>query len=177
MNNGIIFIAGIHGVGKTTLCNMVKEKLNINTFSSSALIQKANKQKNFIDKHADDVKENQDILLQAIHQYIDEKNITMLDGHFILINGNNELEQVPVSTFEGMNIINVILIVDDPQQILERLVERDNHKYNLEFIKKFQDEEIRWAKEVCKTIQKECYIYDKRNNNINFVDVIKRLVY
>ena len=73
MNNGIIFIAGIHGVGKTTLCNIVKEKLNINTFSSSALIQKVNKQKSFINKHADDVKENQDILLQAIHQYIDEK--------------------------------------------------------------------------------------------------------
>ncbi len=177
MNNGIIFVAGIHGVGKTTLCNIVKEKLNINTFSSSALIQKANRQKNFIDKHTDNVKENQDILLQAIHQYIDQKNIAMLDGHFILINGNNELEKVPVTTFKGMNIISVILIIDDPQQILERLVNRDNHKYDLEFIKKFQAEEISLAKEVCRIIQKECYIYDKQNKNIDFVNIIKRLVY
>ena len=75
-----------------------------------------------------------------------------------------------------MNIVGVILIIDDPQQILERLVNRDNHKYDLQFIKKFQVEEIRWAKEVCRIIRKECYIYDKQNTDIDFIDIIKRLV-
>ena len=38
-----IFLAGIHGVGKSTLANKLKKSLDINTFSVSDLIRKSGK--------------------------------------------------------------------------------------------------------------------------------------
>ena len=34
----MIFISGIHGVGKTFFCNLVKKETEIETYSASALI-------------------------------------------------------------------------------------------------------------------------------------------
>jgi len=34
----MIFVSGIHGVGKTYFCNMIKEKLGIKNYSVSQLI-------------------------------------------------------------------------------------------------------------------------------------------
>ncbi len=34
----MIFVSGIHGVGKTYFCNMIKDKLGIKNYSASQLI-------------------------------------------------------------------------------------------------------------------------------------------
>ena len=40
----MIFISGIHGVGKSHFCNQVEEELNIVTYSASKLIAEKKKQ-------------------------------------------------------------------------------------------------------------------------------------
>lgn len=40
----MIFISGIHGVGKSYFCNKVKSLLNVDTYSSSKLIAECKKE-------------------------------------------------------------------------------------------------------------------------------------
>lgn len=42
MNNGVIFIAGVYGVGKSTICNNLNKSLGIPAYSSSKLISEIN---------------------------------------------------------------------------------------------------------------------------------------
>jgi len=39
MNNGVIFIAGVYGVGKSTICNNLNKSLGIPAYSSSKLVE------------------------------------------------------------------------------------------------------------------------------------------
>lgn len=42
MKKRILFVAGVYGVGKTTLCDILSEKYLISSYSSSELISKCN---------------------------------------------------------------------------------------------------------------------------------------
>mgnify|MGYP003308010611 CR=1 FL=1 len=42
MERGIIFVAGTYGVGKSTLCDKLSERLNIPSYSSGDLISEIN---------------------------------------------------------------------------------------------------------------------------------------
>ena len=62
----IIFVGGIHGVGKTTLCRKISEKLLLKHFSASDLISNLKSENIAKDKKVSDVNENQNILLESI---------------------------------------------------------------------------------------------------------------
>lgn len=85
MKDNIIFIAGVHGVGKTTICNKIKKEVNLNTYSSSDLIKRYNSSILSEEKQVNDVNDNQDILLKAISKFVDNNEVILLDGHFTLI--------------------------------------------------------------------------------------------
>ena len=45
MHGGVVFIAGVYGVGKSTLCNMLSNSLHIPAFSSGDLNSEKNGEK------------------------------------------------------------------------------------------------------------------------------------
>ena len=55
----MIFVSGIHGVGKTFFCDRVKEKLGIATYSASKLIAEKRSRNFSADKIVEDIDENQ----------------------------------------------------------------------------------------------------------------------
>lgn len=152
MNNKIIFVGGVHGVGKTTLCNRIKEDLGIKNYSSSELIGRYNSLILNDNKQVDNINNNQDILLQSINKYIDKSEPIILDGHFALINKDNLIELVPIETFRGLNLLGILVIIDDPVNIVKRLEHRDNKKCDINFIAEFQNNEIEWAQSVSKDL-------------------------
>ena len=55
----MIFISGVHGVGKTYFCNKVSQELGIKTYSASMLITEKKKKDFSADKLIPDIDVNQ----------------------------------------------------------------------------------------------------------------------
>ena len=67
----IVFIAGVHGVGKTTLCNELAARFNIEHFSASNLIAREKEEEHLRNKRVENIAGNQGehviILERIIH--------------------------------------------------------------------------------------------------------------
>lgn len=177
VKQNVIFIGGVHGVGKTTLCNNIANIFDINHYSSSELIAKYNADKVRKDKKVENVKSNQNILIKALKEYTNEKEMYLLDGHFCLINKRGIIEEVPKVTFKDINILHIILLVDDPGIILKRIQSRDsNSLYSSEFITNFQNCEINYAKYISNEINAKFDVIEL-NKDSNYVNTFKELVY
>ncbi|MEW8974415.1 MAG: ATP-binding protein [Tissierellaceae bacterium] len=170
MKGQIIFVSGIHGVGKTTLCNTISEQIGINSYSSSNLIREF-KELSSNKKTVDNVNKNQDILLESIRLNIEEEREYILDGHFILIDENYELKELPLSTFRDMNIKAIIILYEDVDIILERLSSRDEVSYTKDFIEDFQRKEIERGIEVAKILDKPYKVL----KSTNYKEILKEI--
>jgi adenylate kinase len=145
MGQKIIFIGGIHGVGKTTSCQELASKFHISHFSAGDLITLVKKDLHR-QKEVENVKENQENLLLALNKYLEPGYWYLLDGHFCLLNKNKQVVKVPFPTFELIQPKGILTLIDKTEKIHERLVRRDNNEYDLNLLSHLQEEEIRYAK-------------------------------
>ncbi|MFG3611275.1 ATP-binding protein [Rummeliibacillus stabekisii] len=128
----IIFIAGIHGVGKTTFSNELSEILQIKNFSASDLIRRKNQKLMFLDKS--------------------EENF-ILDGHFTLQNKNGTIDNIPNKTFRLLNPSLIILLSDQCGEILTRLNKRSSlARFSIENLEEMQSKEISQAYSIAKKL-------------------------
>ncbi|MBD2298869.1 ATP-binding protein [Nostoc sp. FACHB-190] len=141
----IIFVGGVHGVGKTTFCNEILSNFNIKYFSASHLISLEKEEKDFHNKQVGNIPGNQDILLTAIDKYLRNDDWYLLDGHFCLLNKNNEITPIPYSTYKGICPSAILVLVDHPENIYNKLIARDSIKYELTLLESFQKQEIAYA--------------------------------
>ena len=149
--SSLIFLGGIHGVGKTSLCNERFAPLGFHCVTASSLIKKYGVS---IDKskRVDDVDTNQTALVEQLNiEKSNHKNI-VLDGHFCLINNNRDIEAVEESVFAAINPTILILMLDDTKTIYERLLDRDQNTWNSSFIEEFQNMEKQHAMSISKAL-------------------------
>ncbi|NMF86006.1 ATP-binding protein [Nodosilinea sp. P-1105] len=144
----IIFVAGVHGVGKTTLCNALATQFEIEHFSASNLIAKEKEEEHFRSKQVGNIAGNQDHLVVAINKYLNDINWYLLDGHFCLLNKDNEITQIPYSTYEGIDPSAILVLIDKPENVHARLNSRDSIRYDLALFRSFQEQEILYAEYV-----------------------------
>ncbi|HZJ76222.1 MAG TPA: ATP-binding protein [Oscillospiraceae bacterium] len=161
--NNIIFVGGIHGVGKTILCKRISTQLLIEHYSCSELISMLDAKKIGNDKIVHDVNNNQNVLLNAAQRLLDDENIYLLDGHFCLINNDYLIKRIPINIYESLRIKGIILLTCDEKIILDRLKRRDGKDYSLEFIQLFQQKEIEYGK----------YVADKIKVPIKMIDLTR----
>ena len=64
---------------------------------------------------------------------------------FCLIKENGEISKVPEQTYRSISPMALVMLHDEPHKIYTRLDKRDNKKYNLEFIRTFQELELNYA--------------------------------
>ncbi len=67
----MIFISGVHGVGKSYFCDMVKTETGIESYSASTLITQKKHSGFSKDKLIPDIDDNQQYLLQAVSELRD----------------------------------------------------------------------------------------------------------
>lgn len=172
----IIFVGGIHGVGKTTLCKKVSEELTIKHYSASNLIFNLKSENTIKDKQVSDVRKNQDDLLSAVNKYFNNKEYYLLDGHFCLLNNKWDITKVPLDTFKDLGIRVIIVLVDDESEVLKRLLSRDAKNYSIDLIKKFQEMEISYAQEIAKCIGVKCKIFNASCDDTEILSFIKAIL-
>lgn len=144
----MIFVSGVHGVGKSYFCKLVKDSVGIETYSASALIS-AKKRSGFAkDKLIPDIDENQQFLLWAVDELRTLCQNFILDGHFCLLNASGEVQRVPYDTFAMLKPDAIVLLTENPEIIASRRKRRDGIEVAIESIKYFQREERLYANEV-----------------------------
>ena len=110
------------------------------------------------EKKVEDVPSNQNLLVENLQKLVDIDRPYLLDGHFCLMNSQDEIERVPMQTFQDINPEMIILLVEDLNVILQRLKERDDKRYDPKHIKLLLENEISWARNAADKLGVEIYI-------------------
>lgn len=142
---GMVFIGGVHAVGKGTLCNCLWRELGIQTYSSSKLIESARNLTFSSDKNTNVVSANQAALISMVQEKKALGQPFLLDGHFCL-KGTNGVKAIPENVFLEIAPDAVIVLVAKAEIIQQRRKERDGVNERLEEITNFQKLELSEAK-------------------------------
>jgi adenylate kinase len=135
-----VFLGGIHGVGKSTMCDGVFVPAGYHYVTASSLIKEY---KNYSDreKRVDDIADNQLALLRQLEFEKGNKKHLLLDGHFCLLNSLSAVEPIEIDVFVAINPDILVLIKCDPKEIARRLTKRYGKTWCPKMLKKFQDSE------------------------------------
>lgn len=158
--NNIIFVGGIHGVGKTTICSKVCTKLDVQHLIASQLIKeyKTSNVRQDLDKskRVPNIAENQDGLVLALQSFESNKPY-LLDGHFTLLDAKWRVQKIPVSTFKKIMPNMLIVFVDEPMSIRDRIALRDGVQHDIQLLTTMQEKEIAHAIKVGKALGIDVY--------------------
>lgn len=141
----ILFVGGVHGVGKTTFCKKMELRFSVQHYSASELIRVEKREIKTPDKRVKDINLNQNVLIRAINQHLNERAWSIIDGHFCLLNSDKEITKIPDKIFVEMSPKAILVIYDETEKICERLRQRDQKKYEVFLIEELQRQEIKYA--------------------------------
>ncbi len=166
-NRNIIFIGGVHGVGKGTICKKISVSKKITHLSASKVL-KWNEISTKENKLVKSLDTTQSRLIKGLDALIKNINTYLLDGHYCLLNSNSKPEKVSEKTFEIINPKVMAIVIEETEIIYERLKQRDGTKYSLSLLNEMQEMEIDYAKYLSSKFNKP-YVEIHKNNygNLN----------
>jgi adenylate kinase len=141
----IIFIGGIHGVGKGTICNEIVLKTDLIHLTASQVLkwQEISDSDNKLVKN---ITSTQSRLIIGLKNLIKKDKKYLLDGHFCLLNSDGIPSRIDEDTFDQINPKAIVIVIDDVEKIAKRLKARDDKIYEVEVLNEFQQMEIEYAK-------------------------------
>lgn len=142
----MIFVGGVHGVGKSTLSNGLAPLLGRSYYTASALIKAANPSSLGEGKIVKNIAANQRLLISAVQDLSINKSI-ILDGHFSLLSEEG-VELVPSEVFLSIKPKLFLIVSDDVNKIYDRTILRDGVSLEKELIEAHQKIELGHAKAV-----------------------------
>ena len=166
----MIFVSGIHGVGKTYFCNMMGERLGIKAYSASELIAEKSNQVMASDKQVMDVDQNQMFLQMAINELRMKQEEFILDGHFCLLNKEGKISRISPGLFSFLNPDKIVLLMEKTSVIAERRLRRDGIFENSLYT--FQEEEKKYAEEIATTLNVQLIVSTGSNDLMNIIEKI-----
>lgn len=121
-----ILLVGVHGVGKSYLLNELSESISLQKVSISDLLRKSGKKIDRGDKLVSNIEANQELWKEELKALtFNDGALIVLDGHLSLLNQEGVINELPLSTFNGIKIKKIILKCEKPELIQERLRSRD----------------------------------------------------
>lgn len=121
-----IFVAGVHGVGKTYLAKRLPSEAALMHTSASTLIKEERALPEWsADKRVADVDENQVALAKAVARHNAGGTALLLDGHFVLLGPGGQFIPLGVEVFKALNLSSIVLIEAPPDVVMERVSQRD----------------------------------------------------
>lgn len=135
-----IFVAGVHGAGKTFTTKPACQKLGLVHATASQLIKEERGQASWNGtKMVSDVDQNQIALISAARRIRQTGATLVIDGHFVLRRAPGTHERLPVDVFRALECSSILLIRCPVPVLLERLHARQDTSWTeaelAEFIK------------------------------------------
>lgn len=171
LTNNIIFIGGIHGVGKGTICKEIASKTDLIHITASEIL-KWNEISSSDNKLVQNISSTQERLIYGLKNFSENDKQYLLDGHFCLLNSNGTPCKIDEETFDNINPKIISIVIDDIEKIAYRLEKRDNKKYNLKILNELQQMEIEYAKYLSKKYSIP-YVEIKNNDYKSLLNSIK----
>lgn len=159
MKDGIIFVAGIYGVGKSTLCERLGLSIGIPCYSAGDLISALNGETYGRNKTVVNKEKNQDILVAAVNDRLQKDTAFILAGHFCIFDKSFNVERLPESVFSLMPISKVILLESEVTKVSENLRYRDSRCYPLDALKSLKQCEKMQCEKITKQLGLPLYIH------------------
>ncbi|WP_161974444.1 ATP-binding protein [Piscinibacter terrae] len=145
-----IFVAGIHGVGKTYLAKRLPPASGLMHKSASVLIKEERALPEWnTDKRVADVDGNQVALAKAVARYNAEGTALLLDGHFVLVGQNGLFVPLGADVFKALNLSAIVLIEAPPDVVAGRVTQRDELHRDSAWLTDFMAKERTQAELVC----------------------------
>ncbi len=145
-----VFVAGVHGVGKTYLASHLPPGSGLNHTSASKLIREERDLPTWgADKRVADVEENQVALAAAVARHNAEGTALLLDGHFVLLNQDRKFMPLGAEVFKSLHLSAVILVEAPADVVASRLSARDGGQPDPVFLEAFMAKERSQAHAVC----------------------------
>ena len=145
MHQNIIFIGGIHGVGKGTICSKIARELDLKHLSASDVWKWSEVSPDPNNKLVKDIPETQKRLIIGLEKAINSEKKYLLDGHFCLFNSIGVPQKVSIRTFQRIAPIVISVITTDILEIANCLKKRDNREYDKNLLNKMQISEVSYA--------------------------------
>lgn len=151
--SNISFIGGIHGVGKSTICNDLCARLDIEYLSASQVLNWAEINTDAKNKKVNNILLTQDRLINGLCSTVKKEKHYLLDGHYCLFDRDGKVTKIPYETFKAINPVSLHLIIGNIETIKSRIEARDKRTYEYEMLKDMQDQEIAYAKELSEKLK------------------------
>lgn len=148
----IIFLGGIHGVGKGYISNKICSLLDVKYLSASDLIKWSDISSDVKNKKVKHIPSTQEILINALSKYRMTKNNYLLDGHYCLLDSRARIKKVDIRVFKKINPVLFLIKTESPEIIKQRLEKRDDKNYNLSLITKMQEIELTYSNVLAKKL-------------------------
>ena len=152
MYHNIIFIGGIHGAGKGTVCSRIQKQLGIKHLSASEVLKWAEVSPDISNKLVKDIPDTQNRLILGLEKLINPKEKYLLDGHFCLFDSNGVTQKVSFKTFQKIAPKAIAIVTTEISKVANRLKRRDGKDYNQNLLDEMQNIERGHAISVAKEL-------------------------
>lgn len=127
----VIFLTGVHGVGKGFLGTPVAMSLGMDHCTASQLIREEKGHATWgVHKRVAEIDDNQLALVRAVSRHREAGQDILLDGHFVLRDTFGQFVKLGKDIFANLQLSGVILLTESAQVIAERLAGRDGVEKN-----------------------------------------------
>ncbi|WP_289054259.1 ATP-binding protein [Carboxylicivirga marina] len=167
----LIFLGGIHGVGKGTFCKKLSNEIQLECVTASQLINWAKINNNKQSKTVENINNTQQILINSLNERKKDRTPFLLDGHYCLLNQEKKPTSIDILTFKKITPGLLLILTEDSKVIKSRLEERDQMTYTLDLINQMQELEIAHAKLLSSKLEVELISFTKED----FPDTINKI--
>ncbi len=161
----IIFIGGIHGVGKGEICKELCEGSSIEYLSASKLIKWEEVSPDIKNKKVIDIPSTQKRLINALEIICKKGKTYLLDGHYCLLDSESKINRVSEEIFSLISPKLLVLVSADSEVVVERLKNRDARIYKQNLIEKMAEHELEYFHELSETLRVEQFHATPKNKN------------
>lgn len=164
-NHGVaMFIGGVHGVGKTTICKASLDPLGFDCISASELIRR-HVTMHKTDKRVRNVGKNQDVLVAESNKEKSKSLLYGLDGHYCLLNKDGVIERLSIEVFRSLGFDLLALVDSTVDEVVKRLQARDGTKWSKKTVAALMSAERTHARRVAKALNMPLVVLDAQKEN------------
>lgn len=169
----IIFVSGIHGVGKSTFCAELRKHLPLKHYSCSTLIKENS---DYIEhsKKVSGADKNQAVLLNALEKA--EEPAFLLDGHFCLIGKDEQLIELEDEIFYQVKPAAIVNVTCPVEIVHQRLSSRDSKTFSIELLAELQTREAQKAEKISTYLDIPLFIHQSGGSLVSVSKKIDMLL-